>query len=1745
MSFLVADGHVEVTAKTGDAERDIRNLVTQMQGLGPAAQAASNGLKDLRNRAAAGGAALGAMGRQAKDAEKALIRLKASAGDIRVSATLADETRTGVTAVKAALRDLKAESPVRLSARMDDDTTSSITRVRAAIRDLKAESPVRLSARLEAESTASVATMRAAIRALKAESPIRLAARVETEGTASVTSLRAAIRDLKAQSPIRLSARLDTEGAARVAALRAAVRDLKAQSPIQLTARVDDSTGSSLARVLASVRSLKGESPIRLRTEVDSDTAGIAATRRALRDLRAASPVRIRATFDGDGAAIVSTARAVGSLRDRAEATSRALTALATRSAAAAAALHAVKEAAQEAGRALRTLRGRAQAAADAMGNLRTSSVAAAAALRAINTATRNANTRLGTLGDSTRTLRRDLDDLDGSLTRVGGSLNGLRGRLGSLSGSSGRVNRLSAALLSLATAAIPVAASLAPIVPLALSAGTAMGVLGVAAAGQIVHLAHASEAESKYQDAVKEHGRTSAEAAQASADYARVVEQMPAPTRQAAAAFSSLKDQYKSWSDALAGDTMPVFTRGLETLSGTLPKISPLARTASDGLQRLITIAAGGIESPGFDQLISKVDALAGTALRRATDGLLTFIRSAQTGSVGGGVSSFMDYARAHGPLAGETMRNLGQVLLKLLEAASDVGVGMLTVVNAFASLASSVPTGLISNLLQVYAAFKLIKLAAVGMTAVNAGVAAMVTQITAMRTAAAGAATRMAGLRAAMAAIPAGGQLALAAAAAAVLTVGVSKLISKMDEAPPSAERLSRSMIAFARSGKIGGEAARVFGKDLGGFGDAVARIAHPAVTERLKDVGHELVTLGFGTEHSLDKAQKATKSVDKALADLVSKGHSDIAATAFQRYAAAAEKGGTSTAKLRGMLPKYKEALANAKAEQELVAQSMGLFGAQALKTKSKLDAQKASADGLRQAIQALNDVNRAGLGGMIAFEQAIDDAAKAAKKSAGALSMTHGELDLNSQKARDGASALQDLATKTDEAAGAARESGASWQKISGIYQRGRAAFMQSAQAMGLTKKEASQLADQMLKIPSSKTMKVRMETEDAVRGLTSVVNAIRKTPDRKSITVKALSAGAILALQDLGFKVKRLPNGSFKVTAKTGDVGNKLAAVKKLRDGLRDKTITLSAKAVSALKGLDSVIAKIKKTPGSKTITVKSLTGTAISALEAVGFKVKRLPDGRISVTASTGSARANIAAVQSARDRLSSKSITITTNRVTNIMTNYITRKRSGGTFAQNGSYWRASGGLAPGFADGGSTNTIVSDMQVFPEGGFVRGPGTGRSDSIMAISMAGMPYRISNTEYVIRADSVDKYGVRMLDAINQGTFELPRFASGGQAAKDARRQLTSDTTFTSAGSMARYKYVEVVHDLGMPDSVGSMVTSINTYLRNIKAAFSGSTESRLVSQLNRVGPALFNYQRQIEDVDKRMEDAKSSLENLKGEFDNLRSSVKGSLVAFGNITKIGKWGTSPQTLITQLQQDAGRTGQFASQLDQLRAMGLDPAILKDIAEAGLTGGGMATATSLLRASPEQIAEINRLQKQLTDSADAAGRTTADAMYGAGIRAGEGLVAGLEAQHDNIRTAMMNIAKSMEDSIKRALGIRSPAKRMEPIGDYAAQGVEVGWARRMGRGRTLISRAEPARISAPSSSALQPAQPAPVPASVPVPAGDCIKVQSLTVNVSGTFDFATPAERRAAAKALVRDMNDELRAYQRERAGRR
>jgi hypothetical protein len=85
-------------------------------------------------------------------------------------------------------------------------------------------------------------------------------------------------------------------------------------------------------------------------------------------------------------------------------------------------------------------------------------------------------------------------------------------------------------------------------------------------------------------------------------------------------------------------------------------------------------------------------------------------------------------------------------------------------------------------------------------------------------------------------------------------------------------------------------------------------------------------------------------------------------------------------------------------------------------------------------------------------------------------------------------------------------------------------------------------------------------------------------------------------------------------------------------------------------------------------------------------------------------------------------------------------------------------------GGLVPGFADGGLPGFAGGGMPSIDQG-IIRGPGTGRSDSILALVGGGRPIMVSNGEGIVNERAVQRYWP-LIDAMNKGTF--PRFADGG-----------------------------------------------------------------------------------------------------------------------------------------------------------------------------------------------------------------------------------------------------------------------------------------------------------------------------------------------------------------------------------------
>ena len=138
-----------------------------------------------------------------------------------------------------------------------------------------------------------------------------------------------------------------------------------------------------------------------------------------------------------------------------------------------------------------------------------------------------------------------------------------------------------------------------------------------------------------------------------------------------------------------------------------------------------------------------------------------------------------------------------------------------------------------------------------------------------------------------------------------------------------------------------------------------------------------------------------------------------------------------------------------------------------------------------------------------------------------------------------------------------------------------------------------------------------------------------------------------------------------------------------------------------------------------------------------------------------------------------------------------------------------------------------GNIQYVRSISPTYADGGKVRGPGTGTSDSI--------PAMLSHGEYVIKASSVAKYGVRAMDEINAGRFadggQVQKFSTGGQALlKEIAKDPTLKDIQSPLGTAKRF-IDTAISQLGVEEEVmgstwgeaGNNVTKYSRWLTSIK----------------------------------------------------------------------------------------------------------------------------------------------------------------------------------------------------------------------------------------------------------------------------------------------------------------------------------
>lgn len=393
--------------------------------------------------------------------------------------------------------------------------------------------------------------------------------------------------------------------------------------------------------------------------------------------------------------------------------------------------------------------------------------------------------------------------------------------------------------------------------------------------------------------------------------------------------------------------------------------------------------------------------------------------------------------------------------------------------------------------------------------------------------------------------------GQLSIVVAGMAAAAYGIRKLTDEFKAAPPNVTRMADSLVDLAQKGQAAGELTKTFGKDLDGFGEAVARIAHPGGLDRVEDFFSTFDPAASGGP-SLERAREKVKALDDALKGLVQSGATQEAAAAFNKMAAEAEKQGTSTEKLRTLLPQYSEALTATDTQSKLTATSQKILGDSSALTADQMKDERSEAEKLTDALKMLNGSAISVAEKEIAFQGSLHDLTDAVKENGHSL-------DVTTEKGRAVKGAFLDAAQAAMAHAEAVSEQ-------SGTIDAGNAVLEQDIQVLkrqmiqaGFSTQAINDLIGKYAQMPVAVTTEIKADTAKAVTDLQGVQAEIRKT-NGKSVTIDALTAQAEKNLKDLGFSVKRLPDGHVTVSIPTGPPSAAVSAIQGRINSITGRTI---------------------------------------------------------------------------------------------------------------------------------------------------------------------------------------------------------------------------------------------------------------------------------------------------------------------------------------------------------------------------------------------------------------------------------------------------------------------------------------------------------------------------------------------------------------------------------------------------------
>ena len=268
------------------------------------------------------------------------------------------------------------------------------------------------------------------------------------------------------------------------------------------------------------------------------------------------------------------------------------------------------------------------------------------------------------------------------------------------------------------------------------------------------------------------------------------------------------------------------------------------------------------------------------------------------------------------------------------------------------------------------------------------------------------------------------------------------------------------------------------------------------------------------------------------------------------------------------------------------------------------------------------------------------------------------------------------------------------------------------------------------------------------------------------------------------------------------------------------------------------------------------------------------------------------------------------------------------------------------------------------------------------------------------NTAMQEVADSISDFGSKvgdLLDAINPmsgssrtlGVFEqavVSAFDAISSSLKDAvDNRLLLQSSADDLAAYARSTQVTLAGIAQQRDAIAQRISDANDLIASTKSAVLGfaNITSLLQSQ------------------------SQSIVETSTSVANGIRLTLTRTLDVQGMVG----------SLTGNFQKVLDKTKKFATDLRELRRLGLDKNLFKQIVDAGLESGG-ATAAAIIAGGGDTVAELNNLFAELNDVGAGIAEETAQVLYGAGVDVSNGLVEGLLSQDSALKQAAQILADS-------------------------------------------------------------------------------------------------------------------------------